>query len=210
MASTKRSVVYIDGFNLYYGALKGGPNQWLDLQRYFERLRPDDDLQAIRYFTAQTTGDAGRRQQMYLRALETLPLVEVILGKYKNRKVTCRLQACQHSGSRVFTTQEEKRTDVNIAVQMLDDAYQDFCDRLVVVSGDSDLVPSINMVKRRFPQKEVIVYVPARNSIRGAAVEIRAAADRDRLLPLNLLAHSQLPSRIPDGAGGHLDKPTGW
>ena len=134
----------------------------------------------------------------------------MILGKYKNRQVTCRLQACGHTGSRVFTTQEEKRTDVNIAVQMLDDAYQDLCDRLVVVSGDSDLVPSINMVKRRFPQKEIIVYVPARNSIRGAAVEIRAAADRDRLLPLNLLSHAQLPSRIPDGAGGYLDKPIGW
>ncbi|MCH8922009.1 MAG: hypothetical protein IIA67_02535 [Planctomycetes bacterium] len=66
------------------------------------------------------------------------------------------------------------------------------------------------MIKRRFSHKEVIVYVPARNATRGAAVEIRAAADRARLLPLNLLPHSQLPARIPDGAGGHLEKPVEW
>ncbi|MCH8042141.1 MAG: NYN domain-containing protein [Planctomycetes bacterium] len=210
MAALKRSVVYIDGFNLYYGALKGGPHKWLDLERYFERLRPNDDIQVIRYFTAAAIGSAGTRQQVYLRALETLPLVDVVLGKFKNRRVTCRLGACEHSGSRVFSTREEKRTDVNIAVQILDDAYQDLCDRIIIVSGDSDLIPSINLVKRRFSQKEIIVYVPARDATRGAAVEIRAAADKHRLLPLNLLEHAQLPARVPNGTGGHLEKPVEW
>ena len=49
---------------------------------------------------------------------------------------------------------EEKRTDVNIAVFMLDDAYRDMCDQFVIFSSDSDLVPAVNMVRLRFPKKE--------------------------------------------------------
>jgi uncharacterized LabA/DUF88 family protein len=62
---------------------------------------------------------------------------------------------------------------------MLDDAYQDHCDQFVLVSGDSDLVPAINLVRTRFPLKKVIVYiphVPALSKTRGYAVEVRSAA----------------------------------
>src|SRR5262245_34384020 len=89
-------------------------------------------------------------------------------------------------------------------------SYQNRSDRFVIVSGDSDLVPAISMVKTLFPKKEVIVYVPSRNPIRGAATEIRAAADKSHTLPLNLLKHAQFPGRIPDGAGGFLTKPAAW
>jgi len=210
MPARKRSVVYVDGFNLYYGAVKGSPYKWLNLQRYFQMLRPHDDVQAIRYFTALIDGPRRRNQLAYLRALETLRLVEIILGQFKMKQVTCRVRACTFAGARRFPTQEEKRTDVNIAVRMLDDAYQNVCDRFVVVSGDSDLVPVVNQVKTRFPPKEVIVYVPARNRVRGAAVELRAAADKDRVLPLEKLPHAQFPAQVPDGSGGVIHKPAGW
>jgi len=206
----KRSVVYVDGFNLYYGAVKGSPHKWLDLQRYFEMLRPHDDIQAVRYFTALIDGPRRRNQLAYVRALETLPLVEIVLGKFKMKQVTCQVRACTFTGTRRFTTQEEKRTDVNIAVRMLDDAYQNVCDRFVIVSGDSDLVPVVNEVKARFPDKEVIVYVPARSRVRGAAVELRAAADKDRVLPLEKLPHAQFPPRVPDGSGRVITKPADW
>jgi uncharacterized LabA/DUF88 family protein len=105
---------------------------------------------------------------------------------------------------------EEKRTDVNIAVYMLDDAYQELAERFIVVSGDSDLVPAVTMLKTRFPDKEVIVYVPARSRVRGAAVELRAVADKDRTLPLEKLQHCQFPVRVPDGGGGVIVKPASW
>ena len=38
-----RSIIYVDGMNLYFGMVKGTPYRWLDLQRMFERLRPGDD-----------------------------------------------------------------------------------------------------------------------------------------------------------------------
>src|SRR5258708_1957638 len=113
-----RSIIYIDGFNFYYGAVKGGPYKWLNLQRFFTLLRPHDDIVQIHYFTAMVTGPTLPNQRSYLRALATLPLLNVVLGNYKAKRVTCTLSACTHTGKRRFNTVEEKRTDVNIAVQM--------------------------------------------------------------------------------------------
>ena len=153
-AQAAKHFIYIDGFNLYYGAIHKGPHKWLNLQRYFEMLRQGDSIQQIHYFTALVNGPTRLDQEVYLRALATLPLVNVVMGKFKAKQITCTVSACTLATSRLFTTQEEKRTDVNIAINMLNDAYQDRCDRFVIVSGDSDLVPALNMVTDLFPQAE--------------------------------------------------------
>ncbi len=206
----RRTIVYVDGFNLYYGAVRGGPYKWLDLERYFKLLRKDDEIRRICYFTALLDGPRRSSQAAYLRALEQRPLIEIVLGKFKEKQIRCRVERCGFTGSRMFTQTEEKRTDVNIAVRMLDDAYRDCCDLFVLVSGDSDLVPAIHAVKARFPKKQVLVYVPSRNPVRGAAVELRSAADRHRDLPLAPLKHAQFPARVLDGSGGFIEKPSGW
>ncbi len=206
----KRAIVYVDGFNLYYGAIRGGPDKWLNLERYFSLLRPHDDIRLIRYFTALVRGSHQVNQRMYLRALESLPSVEVFLGGFKAKHIGCKVQGCNFSGPRFFVRYEEKRTDVNIGIRMLDDAYQDLCDRMILVSGDSDLVPAVNHVKKLFPSKEIIVYVPARDQVRGAAVELRSAADKDRRLPLQLLQRSQFPASFADSSGQTITKPPHW
>ena len=99
---------------------------------------------------------------------------------------------------------------MNIAVYMLDDAYQNRCEQLVLVSGDSDLVPPIKMIRARFPEKRVVVYVPARDKVRSYSVELRSSAHRDRELPLILLKKAQFPTTLPDGSGGWLVKPATW
>jgi len=209
--SRTRVIVYIDGFNLYYGAVRATPAlKWLDLERYCKLLRPHDDLRLIRYFSALTDGPTKPHQEAYLRALATTPLVEITLGKFKQKNVRCGVASCTVPGSRFYTTQEEKRTDVNIAIFMLDDAYQDLCDHFIIFSGDSDLVPAVNMVRLRFPNKKITVYVPSRNPVRGAAVEIRTAAHMHRTLPLILLSKAQFPDRLPDGAGGFIERPAAW
>ncbi len=205
-----RTIVYVDGFNLYYGAVKGTPHKWLDLAKFFQFLRPHDSIEKIRYFTALVTGPTRLNQEAYWQALATTPVVEIIPGKFKNKRVPCGLATCTHPGKRIFEVPEEKRTDVNIAVYMLDDAYQDACDNFVLVSGDSDLVPAIRMIRTRFPTKQITVYVPAQNPVRGYAVELRSAAQRDRDLPLNLLPRAQFDAQLPDGSGGHINKPASW
>lgn len=208
---SRRANVYIDGFNLYYGLIKDSPHKWLDLERYFTRLRQADDIQTIYYFTALVQNEPKKtRQETYLRALATLPKLSIVEGRFKRKEVRCGVQSCSHSGDRAFKVPEEKRTDVNIALQVVKDAYEDACDIFVVVSGDSDLVPALDLVRTRFPEKQLVVYVPGRNPARTFAVELRAAAHKHRVLPAALLKHCHLPSRIPDGSGGSIAKPPSW
>ena len=190
--------------------MRGTRYQWLNLESVFRRLRPDDDLRAICYFTALVSGPKRSRQECYLRALSTLPSVRIIRGKFKIKQVRCRVAGCSYPASRFFDAPEEKRTDVNIALQVPDDVHHGRADRIILVSGDSDLVPALEMVKAESPQTQVIVYVPSRHPIRGAATELRAAADKDRTFPLRLLEVCQFPAEVPDGRGGVIRKPAGW
>lgn len=206
-----RTIVYVDGLNLYYGAVRDTPSlKWLNIERFCKLLRPHDDVRIVRYFSALIDGATRPNQETYLRALSTTPSVQIILGKFKQKTVKCGVTACTFTSNKWYSTQEEKRTDVNIAVFMVDDAYQDLCDQFIIFSGDSDLVPAVNMVRLRFPQKKIIVYVPSRNPTRGAAVELRTSAHAHRTLPLQLLSKSQFPDRIPDGMGGMLSRPAAW
>ena len=217
-APKPRTIVYVDGFNFYYGVVKNTGYKWLDFERYFTCLRANDDIRKIKYFTALVEAGAHRvRQEALLNALQTRPLIETILGRFKRKRVTCMYPACNATGlgDRVFEVPEEKRTDVNIAIHMLDDAYQGLCEQQVLVSGDSDLVPALQMVRYRFPTIRTIVYVPARTQTRGRAFELRRAAHRHRDLPLTLLEapipeKTQFPTRIPDGSGGLSKKPAEW
>lgn len=212
MPARRKTIVYVDGFNLYYGAVKGTPYKWLDVEKYFRLLRPDDALQAIRYFTALITGPRAANQSAFLQALATRPLVDIVLGSFKRKQIRCEYNECHHltPGDRVFSRYEEKRTDVNIAVHMLDDASRQQCNHQILVSGDSDLVPAIRMIRRRFPNVLTTIYVPAQATQRGYAVELRSAAHKHRLLPTNLLRHAQFPAQVPNGSGSFIAKPASW
>ena len=96
---------------------------------------------------------------------------------------------------------------------MLNDACSNQCDKLVLVSGDSDLVPSLTMIKRLIPTKKLVVYVPAPSKyhIRAAAVELRGAADKSKtLFPTNLLSICQFPQVITTTIGNTITKPSTW
>ena len=87
-----RTVVYIDGFNFYYGAVKGTQYKWLDFEALCQRLLPRDQVVKIRYFTARVTArpddpQRASRQDTYLRALATLPLVQIHYGHFLTQSV---------------------------------------------------------------------------------------------------------------------------
>lgn len=97
---TYRTTLYIDGFNVYYGALWGTPYKWLDPLTLCRLLltpnATDADsgpyiYQKIKYFTAEVKPwptDPGQlhRQQQYIRAVSTLPGVSVHYGAYRINK----------------------------------------------------------------------------------------------------------------------------
>lgn len=152
------------------------------------------------------------RQAALLQALSTLPRVRIVFGKFKEKRIACAHTACPRGGRATpgLTVPEEKGTDVNIAVNMLDDAHCGRCDLQILVSGDSDLVPAVRIVRARFPAMKTYVYVPARTQQRGAAVELRNAAHKSNTLPLQPLARAQLPDPVPLANGLAIRKPTEW
>jgi uncharacterized LabA/DUF88 family protein len=83
--------IYIDGLNLYYGALRGSSHKWLDLEKFVRLLLPNDEIAFIRYFSARVNsryGETGNvaRQAAYFRAVQENPLVRMTLGYVKQKE----------------------------------------------------------------------------------------------------------------------------
>lgn len=126
-----RTYVYIDGFNLYRGALKDTPYRWLDLKRLMVKVLPRQaDIQAIKYFTAAVHNtlenpSIATRQDIYLRAVTTyIPELHLYKGRFKLKKRKLPLVNPPNETTTLayVRSYEEKRTDVNIGVHLLNDA----------------------------------------------------------------------------------------
>src|SRR5947209_3073921 len=121
--------IYIDGFNLYYGAVKDSPYRWLDLAALCQRLLPNDSIECIKYFTAIVSArphdpQQPIRQQVYLRALKTIPNLSIILGQFRTH--SCRMVLTgSNPVKKVWVDKtEEKGSDVNLAAHLLHDAFK--------------------------------------------------------------------------------------
>ena len=153
----QRVIVYIDGFNFYYG-LKTTPRwrkyYWLDIVKLFERfMRPGQELIAVKYFSAKPDDiEKSRRQNAFFQANKENKKFSLILGKYLKKDITC------FKCGNIIHTHEEKETDVRIATQIVADAYQKNCDVAIIVSADSDMIPAIELAKQAC--LKVFVYFP--------------------------------------------------
>lgn len=206
------SVVYVDGFNLYYGAVKGTPYKWLDISKLVQLLLPKNQVFKIKYFTALVSSrphnpDQPRRQQIYLRALRTIPNLEIILGHFLTHEVSMPMANCPPGHQRyaqVIKT-EEKGSDVNIATHLLHDGYQGAYGVAIVISNDSDLVEAIKIV-RTVLRKGVIVLNPFKDT---PSVELSRFASFVKPIRPGLLAASQFPDTMQD-QNGSFHKPSKW
>ena len=201
----ERVFAYIDGFNLYHGMLDARLHnaRWLDLQAMCAALpRPHQRLDLVRYFTARFRNDpeAARDQQVYLDALLARGGVEIEFGYFVATSVECR--RCGFVRSKY----EEKRTDVNMAVRLLEDAFDDRFDLAIVVTADSDLVAPIEAVRRRFGDKRVMAVFPPRRR----SAQLRRAADAAYHLSGPVIRSSRLPDPVMEPSGVELRAPRGW
>jgi len=168
LESVLRTNIYVDGFNLYYGALRKTPHRWVNLEALFQFLLPKNTIHEIKYFTALVSARPNdpsqpQRQQLYLRALATLPKVSVHLGHFLVHEVTMPLVVAPgqpQQYARVIKT-EEKGSDVNLATQLLHDAHMNRFDVAVVVSNDSDLLGPIKIVRNELGKKSRCPESPA-------------------------------------------------
>jgi uncharacterized LabA/DUF88 family protein len=211
MTGGLRTTIYIDGFNLYYGSLKNTTYKWLDLESLFGKvLSQKNQITKIKYFTANVQATESNpnvhvRQQAYLQALiANCPLVEIHYGHYVRRRKTME----NISPPPVKVTgwnNEEKGSDVNLALHVLNDAWLDAYDCAVIVSNDSDLAESLNMVKHQ--HTKTIGLITPGAPVRKTSWQLKQYADFIRTIRPQALINSQLPASIP---GTKITKPSNW
>lgn len=202
-----RVIGYIDGFNLYYGLRDRGWTQflWLDPRKLAESLlSPQDELRAVKYFTARVRGpDRSKRarQTTFLDAINATSDTEIILGKYYTKP-----KRCFQCGS-TWDSYEEKMTDSAIASHLVADAFRDEYDSAFLIGGDTDIVPAIKMVRRWFPAKRIVVWFPPAR--RNQEVESHCH-DAGTITGAHLAA-SQMPTQITLPSGGPpIIRPSTW
>lgn len=154
-----RVIAYVDGFNLYHGLKKARWEKylWLDIQGLLnEFIENNETLLSVKYYTSRIRGekDKKNRQKNFLKAQEMVGNINVIYGKYAVRRKFCR--TCGQG----WRSYEEKKTDTNLATDMVLDACLDEFDVALLLGGDSDMVPPVNQINNNFPTKSVRLLVP--------------------------------------------------
>lgn len=166
-----RTSFLIDGFNLYHSVktathdlgLNGSGTRWLDIhsmcQSYLHLIDTTARLSEIYYFSAlakhleMKKPDVTVRHRTYIRCLEHTGVI-VELHRFKKSLTFC--QKCKQT----FNRREEKETDVAMATRMLELLFLDKCDTIVLVTGDTDIVPAVKTAQNIFPKKEIIFMMP--------------------------------------------------
>ena len=200
-----RVIAYIDGFNLYFGlkAARWKRFYWLNPQALVGHLlKADQELVFTKYFTSRVSypREKGRRQSSYLEALETLNDLRIYYGHFQTNPQRCR--AC---GNKEMVP-SEKMTDVNIAVEMLTDAYQDLFDVALLISADSDLTAPVLAIKSLFPEKRVVVaFPPQRHS-----AQLQRLAHGSLAIGRATLSKSVFPDDVAKADGFVLHRPEEW
>lgn len=215
------SNIYIDGFNLYY-AIKNTKYKWLNLSALCTRLLPSSNIQKIYYFTAKVKSlphdpSAPVRQATYLRALKTLPVVEIhdeghfvqwprlfpqYPLAYKNPKYPIKPpQAVQ------ILKAEEKGSDVNLASYLLKDCFEDNFDDAVVISNDSDLAKPVEIVVNHCAKPVKVINPNRREYLSRELTDV--ASSFYPTINMSAYRNSQFNNTLTDSTGA-FTKPSTW
>jgi hypothetical protein len=213
-----KTFLYIDGFNLYYSALRDTPLRWLNPLALAAAAFPRNQIVTIKFFTAKVTAlphdpHQPNRQSTYWRALRTLPNLEIIEGDFRTRKVRAKVVSPPPNTIEIYKT-EEKGSDVNLGAHLLMDGFLNRYEAAIVVTGDSDLVTPIQMACREL-KKPVGVLNPQRLSgpdcrpERKSAGLQKSAAFYKNGVTWNQLSKAQFPNPLSD-KHGTFSKPSTW
>jgi hypothetical protein len=201
----KKAVVYIDGFNLYFGLIARGWRKylWLDLKKFAQSLLlPDQRLTQTKYFTSRISKPVSkqRRQAIFLDALGTLSDFSIYYGRYQ-----AQIRTCESCGFNTLIS-NEKKTDVNVATELLIDAFQDRFDTAMIVTADADLTGPIVAIRKLFPEKPVLVaFPPERYSFELSNVASGAYQVGEEKFRTNLF-----PDKVVTKSGYVLQRPEAW
>lgn len=155
-----------------------------------------------KYFTSRISfpPDKIKRQNTYIEALMTIPDINIYFGTYRTNTIECNL--CKN----LIPFPNEKMTDVNIAVEMLTDAFNDFYDTAILISADSDLSGTIRKIKTLFPQKKIVAAFPPKRF----SFQISQLVDCYFTIGRKKFANSLFPDIVEKADRYQLVKPDRW
>ena len=205
MGVKRKTIVHIDGFNLYFGLVDKGWRRflWLDLVKFAGALiRPDEVLVHTKYFTSRITKPISKqkRQSAFIDALDTLSEFSIMYGRYQAQVRTC--ENCGFSS----IVSSEKKTDVNIATELLVDGFQDKYDTAILVTADADITSPIVAIRRLFSEKSVVVAFPPKRH----SYELRNVASGTYYIGEDKFIGNLLPDTITTTSGYVLHRPDKW
>jgi uncharacterized LabA/DUF88 family protein len=206
MATTqKRVIVYIDGFNLYFGLIQRGWQKylWLDLKKFAASLLISGQVLAhTKYFTSRISKPVSKQrlQSIFIDALSTLAEFSIYYGRYQ-----AEIRTCENCGFKAIIS-SEKKTDVNIATELLVDAFQDKFDTAILVTADADLTAPIVSIRKLFPNKSAIVAFPPKRH----SYELRNVASGVYHIGEEKFGRNLLPEKIVAASGFILQRPDKW
>lgn len=205
-----RSMFFIDGFNVYHSLATGFRKYlWLDfysLARNISSL-PYEDVQAVNYFTAFATWKPASvsRHRDYVEVIKNSG-VDIVLGRFQEKQRKC---AATGGCGRIFTAHEEKLTDVNIALSIVETCVNNKCDILYLVSGDNDLTPALEVARKLCNGIKITVVLP----LHAKAKNLKQICSRNGYSCISisepLLSKSQFPNNVTIG-GKIYSRPSSW
>jgi uncharacterized LabA/DUF88 family protein len=205
-----KTFVYVDSFNLYYGALrkkKMSGLKWLNINSCLQMILPSHEIKKIKFFTAKVSGKYDptkpQRQDIYFRALKTLTNIEMIFGNFLFKDSTIHISRDVRLTAKV---PEEKGTDVNLAVHLLNDAHKNKFDNAVIISNDSDLAETVRIVTNELNMTVGIIN-PCGNK---TSKKLAKYASFIKTLRTGVIKKTQFPDNLVDPSGKTITKPNGW
>ncbi|MCF6459396.1 NYN domain-containing protein [Pseudoalteromonas sp. MMG024] len=226
--------VYIDGYNFYYGRLKGTNFKWLDYYTLFYSYllqrnshgSPKLSAKAIKFFTApideRVAMDAHSvsDQHVYHTALNKHlgDKIDIISGYYDVSKNKAKLvdgdKEPRECESVYIWKIEEKQSDVNVAVHAIFDTLMDpTIEQVVFVSNDTDILPAMLKLReyRQLSGRPIVIglVIPKKDERTANTSLIRAADWHIPNISDFELQSSQLPNRVNKGRKPAF-KPNSW
>ena len=220
-----RTIIYVDGYNLYYSMLTKTKHKWIDIHKLFthcivKTIEPKSDVICLKYFTSPIKAnycsdpEAPNRQRKYHNALEAVygDKIKIIYGNHQEKETKFIISHGEMKGSVIRgKTLEEKKTDVNLSIQMYRDVCSNKVDQIVLVSNDSDFAPAISAIREDFCEMKIGVVLPGYpNSVRKSK-ELTNVADWHReYIRLEELIAAQMPPSVQNRKNKTIRKPDVW
>jgi len=145
----KKAAIYIDGNNTYHTFKRLGLDSYqFNFRQYIEdRLCSYKEVVVIKFYAARypfsIDSEKHNRDDAYFKSLKKFQNIEVCEGHFLLKKV------------KKEKVPYEKGVDVRLATDLIFDAVYNLYDEAFVFSVDTDLLPAIRMVKKRFTDKKI-------------------------------------------------------